>query len=253
MSNKLQRQHEDMQPRAMLLHLTELFAEQSRTQRYEISKNLFRACMAESSSIEAHVLKMIEWIERLIVLGVELPVEMSIGLILQSLPDSFSEFIINFNMNKMQTSLPELLNMLSTTEGNLHKERPQVLLVGETKKKRKPIFSLKKGKGKKNVKKATSERKVKNDKGICFHCGKKGHWKRNCRKYLNEKSRKKHGDASGMYMIDTYFSYRDSDGYYVAYKPITLSSILFMFIEMKLIHCHSCVMFAMKSMSMCND
>ena len=45
----------------------------------------------------------------------------------------------------------------------------------------------------------------------------------------------------------------DSDGYYVAYKPITLSLILFMFVEMKFIHCHSCVTFAMKSMSMCND
>ena len=44
-----------------------------------------------------------------------------------------------------------------------------------------------------------------------------------------------------------------SDGYYVGYKPITLSCILFMFIEMKFFHCHSCVMFAMKSMSMCND
>ena len=43
------------------------------------------------------------------------------------------------------------------------------------------------------------------------------------------------------------------DGYYVAYKPITLSCILFMFIEMKFIHCHSCVMFVMKSMSMYND
>ena len=42
-------------------------------------------------------------------------------------------------------------------------------------------------------------------------------------------------------------------GYYVAYKSITLSCILFMFIEMKFIHCHSCVMFAMKSMSMCKD
>ena len=42
-------------------------------------------------------------------------------------------------------------------------------------------------------------------------------------------------------------------GYYVAYKPITLSCILFMFIEMKFIHSHSFVMFAMKSMSMCND
>ena len=43
-----------------------------------------------------------------------------------------------------------------------------------------------------------------------------------------------------------------ADGYYVAYKPITLSCILFMFIEMKFIHCHSFVMFAMKSISMCN-
>ena len=43
------------------------------------------------------------------------------------------------------------------------------------------------------------------------------------------------------------------DGYYVAYKPITLLCILFMFIEIKFIHCHSCVMFAMKSMSICND
>ena len=49
------------------------------------------------------------------------------------------------------------------------------------------------------------------------------------------------------------FSYMDADGYYVTYKPITLPCILFVFIEMKFIHCHSCVMFAMKSMSMCND
>ena len=63
-----------------------------------------------------------------------------------------------------------------------------------------------------------------------------------------------------VHCIDSYESlnviipyYRSGDGYYVAYKPITLSCILFMFIEMKFIHFHSCVMFAMKSMSMCND
>ena len=47
--------------------------------------------------------------------------------------------------------------------------------------------------------------------------------------------------------------YRHFDGYYVAYKPITLSRILFMFIEMIFIYFHSCVMFAMTSMSMRND
>ena len=43
------------------------------------------------------------------------------------------------------------------------------------------------------------------------------------------------------------------DGYYVAYKLITLSCILFMFIEMKFIHYHSCVIFVMMSMNICND
>ena len=39
----------------------------------------------------------------------------------------------------------------------------------------------------------------------------------------------------------------------MAYKPITLSCISFMLIEMKFIHCHSCVMFAMKFMSIFNE
>ena len=42
-------------------------------------------------------------------------------------------------------------------------------------------------------------------------------------------------------------------GYYVAYKPITLPCTFFLFIEMKFIHCHSCVMFVMKSFSILND
>ena len=43
------------------------------------------------------------------------------------------------------------------------------------------------------------------------------------------------------------------DGYYVAYKLITLLCILFMFSEMKFIHCYSCVMSAVKSMSIWID
>ena len=65
---------------------------------------------------------------------------------------------------------------------------------------------------------------------------------------MKEKWSPRHGDRGPLHARDV-----ASDGYYVAYKPITLPCILFMFIEMKFIHCHSCVMFAMKSMSMCND
>ena len=159
MCNELQRQHENMKPRAMPLHLMELFGEQSRTQIYEISKSLFGAWMAESSLVQTHILKMIEWIKRLVVFGVELSVEMSIDLILQSLLDSFSQFIVNFNMNKIQASLLKLLNTLTTTKGNLPKERPHVLLVDGTNKKRKAASTSKRGKGKKQVK-ATPQRRM---------------------------------------------------------------------------------------------
>ena len=74
MCNELQRQQEDMELRAMLLHLIELFAEQSIAQRYEILKSLFRAQIVESSLVHAHVLKMIECIKRLVVLRVELSI-----------------------------------------------------------------------------------------------------------------------------------------------------------------------------------
>ena len=39
----------------------------------------------------------------------------------------------------------------------------------------------------------------------------------------------------------------------VAYKPIILPCISFIFIDMKFINYHSCVMFAMKSMNICKD
>ena len=58
--------------------------------------------------------------------------------------------------------------------------------------------------------KATLTKKDGDDKGTCFHYGVKGYWKRNCKKYLNEKAQRKHDDAPGIYMIDTYLSYRDS-------------------------------------------
>ena len=42
-----------------------------------------------------------------------------------------------------------------------------------------------------------------------------------------------------------------NDGYYVAYEPITLSFISVMFIKKN--YYHSCVMFPINSISICND
>ena len=62
MTNELQRQHESMDTQSILLNLKELYREQSRTARYEISKQLFQARMIEGQFIQDHILKIIDLI-----------------------------------------------------------------------------------------------------------------------------------------------------------------------------------------------
>ena len=131
-----------------------------------------------------HVLKMIGYIERLEALGFSMDNYLYIDLVLQSLPESYSGFIVNFNMNNLERSLPELLNMLRVVEKDLKKSKAtsQVLLVGKTKKR--------KGKGKdkgaptgpqKKKQRKGQQKPVANEKDVvCYFCNKKGHWKSNC-------------------------------------------------------------------------
>ena len=66
MSTEIHRQHEKYDSaKEILLHLQELFGEQSRTVRYEISKQLFHAKIREGEDVGAHVNSMIRSIEEL--------------------------------------------------------------------------------------------------------------------------------------------------------------------------------------------
>ena len=123
-----------------------------------------------------------------------------VDIVLQSLPDSFSQFIMNFNMNKFEVTLPKLLNMLREVESTIKKEKP-VLYTGETRKKRKAEKSLSKGKGRLGKAKVAKKDSTK-DKGQCFHYGKDGHRKRNCKEYLAERAKQKLGEALGTFMIN---------------------------------------------------
>ena len=94
--------------------------------------------MAEGSPVGAHVLKMIGYIENLKRLGFPLGQELVTDLILQSLLESYSQFVMNYNMNEMEKTLPELLRMLRTAELNLKKPKPSsIMMVRKGKGKRK--------------------------------------------------------------------------------------------------------------------
>ncbi|XP_016737881.1 uncharacterized protein [Gossypium hirsutum] len=134
----------------------------------------------ERTPVETHVLKMIGYIESLEKLGFPLGVELATDVILQSLPNSFSQFVLNFNMNKINKTFPLLLSMLQTTKSNMKKARPKPILMvrkdkgkGKAKAKAKPKDN---GKAKPNKGKVALKPKggiAKEEK--CFHCGKTGH------------------------------------------------------------------------------
>ncbi|XP_057999320.1 uncharacterized protein LOC131178379 [Hevea brasiliensis] len=100
-TNQLQKQLEKMQTSFEILsHLRELFGENSRLARYEISKQLFRMKIHEGQDVGEHVHTLIQLIEQLEALDFSMDFSLQMDLILQSLPESFRSFITNFHMTK---------------------------------------------------------------------------------------------------------------------------------------------------------
>ncbi|XP_031262623.1 uncharacterized protein LOC116120793 [Pistacia vera] len=127
----LQEQHKNLDPSSIITHLKELFHKRARHECYEVSKALYRCQKTKGTPVGLHVVKMIGYIHKLEILGFGMEVKLSIDLVLQSLSDSFSQFIMNFNMNSMERSLSELLNILKMVEKDI-KNSKSVMLVNST-------------------------------------------------------------------------------------------------------------------------
>ena len=175
----------------IMLSLKEMFSEQGRSARQETMRQIYNTKMAEGSSVREHYLTMISNLNTLEVLGADIDGESQVDMIIQSLPESFKEFKLNYNMNKKIYTLSELMNELVAAEGILGTSNVEANLgeastsqpksKGKGKKKKKKDFT--KQDGKQIALGVTNKGKKDYTKGKCFHCGEKGHWKRNCPKF----------------------------------------------------------------------
>ncbi|KAK8696819.1 hypothetical protein V6N13_001944 [Hibiscus sabdariffa] len=210
MTPELQKQHENMVAYEMIQNLKEIYEGQARQERYETSKALFQCKVSEDSPVGAHVIKMMGYIQTLEKLGFALNDELATDVILQSLPDSFNQFVLNFNMNEINKTLPQLLGMLRTAESNMKKGGSKsVLMVRVAKGKGKKVAKSKgNGKTKPKGKEALKPKGGVSKDGKCLHCGKTGHWKRNCPIYLEDvkKAKAVGASVSGIYVIDVHVS-----------------------------------------------
>ncbi|KAK8683879.1 hypothetical protein V6N13_039925 [Hibiscus sabdariffa] len=197
MTPELQKQHEDMVAYKMIQNLKEIYEGQARQERYETSKALFQCKMSEGSPVGAHVIKMMGYIQALEKLGFPLNDELAIDVVLQSFPDSFNQFVLNFNMNEINKTLPQLLGMLRTAESNIKRGGSKsILMVREAKKGKKVAKSKGVGKSKPKENDALKPEKWISKDRKCFYCEKSGHWKRNCPLYLEEVKKAKVNGAS---------------------------------------------------------
>ena len=145
----LQKRFEQHGAYEMFEELKMVFQAHAWVERYEVSDKFFSCKMEENSSVSKHILRMSGLHNRLSQLGVNLPDDAVIDRILQSLPPSYKSFVMNFNMQGMEKTIPEVFAMLKLAEVEVKKEH-QVLMVNKTTK-------FKKGKDKKNFKKERRE------------------------------------------------------------------------------------------------
>ena len=108
-----------------------IFDTHAAVESYNATEKFFSCMMEENNSVSEHVLKMSGYADKLVSLGITIPIDLGIHHVLQSLPPSYKSFVMNYNMQGMKKSLPELLSMLKTAEVEIRKEH-QVLMINKT-------------------------------------------------------------------------------------------------------------------------
>ncbi|KAL0367040.1 UNVERIFIED_CONTAM: hypothetical protein Sradi_3594100 [Sesamum radiatum] len=115
---------------SITLRTKDVYTVPDRHIRYAATKVFFGTKITEGSSVQSHGVTMLSLVEKLEDLKAGLNNDMYIDVILQSLPPSYNLLFVNYNMNGLEKSIHELINMLVQYEATTCKSEPSVF-VGE--------------------------------------------------------------------------------------------------------------------------
>ena len=122
---------------------------------------------------------IISYLNEMEILGSEIDGETKIDMILETLPETFDTFKLNYSMNKLEYTVTELMKELQTAEAFTKKKRAQgeVHATASTSgSKKRPRNAEKKNQPKVHTKKkAPKAPKVDKSKDKCHHYNEPGH------------------------------------------------------------------------------
>ena len=133
MESELEKQLMEMEAYTMIGNLKEMFQEKARIERFNTIRALLSYKLTVSGSISPHVLKIKGHLDHLDKLGLKIEQQLVVDIILQSLPEAYDGFIMNFNMHSMEKTVSELHRMLKTAEKNIKNSTKDVLMVNKRK------------------------------------------------------------------------------------------------------------------------
>ena len=127
----LQKNLVDLSAFDMAVQVRTMFQQQARHERFEVMRSFITTRMQEGSSVSSHVLKMKSFVDQLGRLNAPLSNELATDVILSSLPKSYNQFVLNYNMNGWERTVSELHQMLKTAESNIPTKGGPILAIRE--------------------------------------------------------------------------------------------------------------------------
>ena len=156
-----------------------------RLEKFKLTQALLASKHEDGKPVCAHVLEMKSHIDRLSMLGVDISSELAVDWVLQSLPESYSEFVREYYMMDHDVTLIDLTYLLIAAESEMIWRAGRANLSGKSNSQ--TSMDIENGD-------IGDPEKVNSDivpcaipkESICFYCQEKGHWRRSCAIYLRD-------------------------------------------------------------------
>ena len=108
MATELTRKFLNNTPKEMIERLSGMFMENAHKERSKITLAFTRCNMAEGSSVNQHMLKMLGYLEKLEELNTPMRADLAEDIILGSLPPSYKDVVVHLHLREKAMTLDEI-------------------------------------------------------------------------------------------------------------------------------------------------